>query len=70
MVVCHATVQVAAGMAANQTQPASAGKVSAAFNTSVLLIAEGLSPGSWYDIYLVAADDPAGNLQPRVTNIT
>jgi hypothetical protein len=32
--------------------------------------ANGLSPGSWYDIYLVAADDPAGNLQTSVTNIT
>lgn len=57
-------------MAANQTAPAAAGKVSATFNTSALLTAQGLSPGSWYDMYLVAADDPAGNLQPRVTNVT
>lgn len=59
-----------ASVGANESQPASAGKASAAFNTSVLLTAEGLSPGNWYDIYLVAQDDPAGNLQPRVTNIT
>jgi hypothetical protein len=63
-------MQVAGGVAANNAQPVSAGKVSAAFNTSVLLVAAALFPGSWYDIYLVAADDPAGNLQTRVTNIT
>jgi hypothetical protein len=63
-------MQVAGGVAANNSQPMSVGKVSATFNTSVLLVAAGLSPGSWYDTYLVAADDPAGNLQARVTNIT
>lgn len=63
-------VQVAGGVAGNNSQPVSAGKASAAFNTSTMLVAEGLSPGSWYDIYMVAADDPAGNLQIRVTNIT
>jgi len=64
------TLQVAGGLAANSTQPVSAGKASAPFNTSVQLVAEGLSPGSLFDVYLVAADQPAGNLQTTVTNIT
>lgn len=63
-------MQVSGGLAANGTQPVTSSKASAAFNTSLLLTAEGLLPGSWYDIYLVAADDPAGNMQTRVTNIT
>jgi hypothetical protein len=65
-----ARAQVVASVGANDSQPASAGKASTAFNTSARLTAEDLSPGSWYDVYLVAADDPAGNLQPRVTNVS
>jgi hypothetical protein len=60
--------QVAAGLAANGSQPASAGSSATARNA--VFVADDLSPGSWYDVYLVARDDPGGNLQPVVTNIT
>jgi hypothetical protein len=63
-------LQVAGGLAAAGAQPVAAGHMLAMRNTPLLMQANSLSPGSWYDIYLVAADDPAGNLQTKVTNIT
>lgn len=59
-----------AGVAANNSQPIAAGKVAAARNATVPVVAGGLAPGSWYDVYMTAVDDPAGNLQTSVTNIT
>jgi hypothetical protein len=62
--------QVASGVAANDSSPASAGSSPAGRNVFAVFAAEGLSAGTWYDVYLVARDAPAGNLQTRVTNIT
>lgn len=63
-------VQVAAGLAANSSVPVTAGTVTAAAATAILFQAAGLSPGQFYDVYLIAEDDPAENLQLTVTNIT
>jgi hypothetical protein len=38
--------------------------------TASQLIATGLAPGRFYDVYLVAADTPAGNCQVTVLNFT
>lgn len=66
----HMQLQVSTALAAANAPPVAAGHLPAARNTATLLQANGLEPGNWYDIYLVAADDPAGNLQTRATNIT
>jgi hypothetical protein len=63
-------LQVAAGSAANGTAPVAAGNLTVAAATASQLIAIGLAPGRVYDVYLVAADSPAGNLQSAVLNFT
>jgi hypothetical protein len=64
------SLQVAAGTAANSTAPATAGNLTVAAAAATQLSATGLAPGRYYDVYLVAADSPAGNLQSSVLNFT
>eukprot|EP00775_Hariotina_reticulata_P010661 gene10661-10820_t len=62
--------QVVSGQAAVGAAPVVGGNVSAAAASIVPLQPTGLLAGTLYDIYLVAVDNPAGNRQPTVTNIT
>lgn len=65
-----AVPQVAAGTGSNGTAAAANG-TAAGFQMGVprMFLLQPLSPGTMYDVYLVAADT-AGNRQTRVTNIT
>lgn len=64
------SAQVAAGSSANASAPAAAGNLTVAAATANQLQATGLAPGRFYDVYLVAADSPVGNLQSAVLNFT
>jgi hypothetical protein len=67
---CMFCMQVAAGATANGSAPAAAGNMTVPAATASQLTATGLAPGRFYDVYLVAADTPAGNRQVTVLNFT